>query len=91
MIVNIDMMLSDIENGYHGVSGLCPIARAMSRTGLIQPIVTTSRFSFGYNGVRYWGDLPQVARYFVADFDANKYVVPISFKLTTDTEVVQNG
>lgn len=83
MTYHINVKLSNIEHGWKGIPGMCPIALAAKDAGLIQPIVFTHCIQFGDSTLeeRFFAMLPKIATDFIENFDKGLFVRPFEFEL----------
>ena len=84
MRIKINVTQEDIDKGYKGCPGQCPIARAMERDGYIQPSVNCLAIFFGFDDKRWIGKLTDEMADFVVLFDKGWSVQPQIF----ETEVI---
>ncbi len=76
----IKVLQQHIDSGNHMCAG-CPIALACTEAGLNHPHVCGRTVSYFPDGYLREATLPQIAFYFVSDFDAGRPVQPFEFEL----------
>src|SRR5947209_3364746 len=90
--MNIRVTSNDIENGQRHDPERCPVARALSRAGVLHfgVMLATIVVADGHGHVTSL-PLPSQVTDWILDFDNNRLVRPMSFELSIPLAAVANG
>jgi hypothetical protein len=78
-VITVNVTQNDIDSGTRGAITYCPVALAMSRA--LGAGVVTNGYQWSF-GDRFVWHLPEVARYWIGDYDNYRRVGPISFEIS---------
>ncbi len=77
----LHITIADIELGDRGVCGTCPVARSMTRSGLVDPQVYRERVWWTQNDWPVSFVVPDAVRRFVQNFDRGEPVSPLTWEI----------